>query len=367
MFGVNLNTYYICDNFKQVNFFIIIEDIGKSYKMKPDLAILYFNLIQKKMKKKFLFLAMSAFVAFSCSDDDDPSSIEVTGISVTPSTATIYQEQTALPTLSAAITPENADDPTITWSSNNTAYLTVNNKGVLTLVKDIDADATVTITAKAANGKTGTCTVQLKACLEGGYKVIDATDEIGLLILDRNIGATEPYNNNASEPNAAAVGNYYQFGKNTPVAQNDDTNVNSSFNTTWNATGTDYKDWNVSENTPCPAGWRIPNQAETKRIVDATFWDWDFVDMGMMTEEELMAAKALQEKILIARGGLWKLNNGTVEKYLPEAACFWSNEINTTNTDEAKLAYAYVDNLFATLDKKQPVVNALPIRCVKSK
>lgn len=55
MFGVNLNTYYICDNFKQVNFFIIIEDIGKSYKMKPDLAILYFNLIQKKMKKILIF------------------------------------------------------------------------------------------------------------------------------------------------------------------------------------------------------------------------------------------------------------------------------------------------------------------------
>lgn len=319
------------------------------------------------MKKEFLFLAMSAFVAFSCSDDDDPSSVEVTGISVTPPTATIYQEQATLPTLSAAITPENADDPTITWSSNNTAYLTVNNKGVLTLVKDIDADATVTITAKAANGKTGTCAVQLKACLEGGYKVIDATAEIGLLILDRNIGATEPYNKSSSEPNAAAVGNYYQFGKNTSVAKNGDANVNSSFNKTWNATGTDYKDWSVSANTPCPAGWRIPTQAETKKIADATFWDWDFVDMDMMTQEEAEAAKALQEKLLIARGGLWKLNNDAVEKYLPKAAYFWSCEINTTITDEAKVAYAYADNLFATFDKKQPVVNALPVRCVKSK
>ena len=86
-----------------------------------------------------------------------------------------------------------------------------------------------------------------------------------------------------------------------------------------------------------------------------------------MTEEEVEAAQAFQDKILIARGGLWKLNNGSVEKYLPKAAYFWSSEINTSETAEAKVAYAYADNNMAVFDKKQPVVNALPIRCVKSK
>lgn len=318
------------------------------------------------MKKEFLFLAMSAFVAFSCSDDDDPTSNEVTGISVTPSTAIIYQEQATLPTLSAAITPENADNATITWSSNNKAYLTVNNKGVLALVKDIDVDATVTITATSANGKTGTCAVQLKACLEGGYKVIDATDKVGLYILDRNIGATEPFNDSYSNPNAASVGNYYQFGNNTPVAANGDASVNSSFNKTWNAEGAGYKDWTVAGNTPCPTGWRIPTQAEVKVIANAAYWEDWLIDEGLMTEEEVEAAQAFQSKILVARGGLWKVTDGSVAKYLPKAAYFWSCEINSTITDEMKVAYAYADNNFATLDKKQPVVNAMPIRCVKS-
>ena len=187
------------------------------------------------------------------------------------------------------------------------------------------------------------------------------------MILDRNIGATEPYNNNYANPNAASIGNFYQFGNNTPVATNGDASVNSNFNKTWNAEGADYKDWTVAENTPCPKGWRVPTQTETKKIVNASYWEDWLIDEGFMTEEEVEAAQAFQDKILIARGGLWKLNNGSVEKYLPKAAYFWSSEINTSETAEAKVAYAYADNNMAVFDKKQPVVNALPIRCVKSK
>ncbi len=36
MFGINSNIYYVCDNFKQVGFSIIIVSIENSYKMKLD-------------------------------------------------------------------------------------------------------------------------------------------------------------------------------------------------------------------------------------------------------------------------------------------------------------------------------------------
>ena len=56
--------------------------------------------------------------------------------------------------LSAAVTPDNATDKTITWSSSNAAVATVSNSGLVTAVKE----GTATITAKSG-GKTATCAV----------------------------------------------------------------------------------------------------------------------------------------------------------------------------------------------------------------
>ena len=58
-------------------------------------------------------------------------------------------------TLTAEITPENATDRSITWASSDTSVATVSDKGVVTAV----SHGTAVITAKAANGKTGTYTV----------------------------------------------------------------------------------------------------------------------------------------------------------------------------------------------------------------
>ena len=56
--------------------------------------------------------------------------------------------------LSATVSPDNATDKTVTWSSSNTAVATVSSNGLVTAVQEGSA----TITAKAGD-KTATCTV----------------------------------------------------------------------------------------------------------------------------------------------------------------------------------------------------------------
>lgn len=64
-------------------------------------------------------------------------------------------------TLIATVLPENADDKTVTWTSNNPGVATVDH-GVVTAVKS----GTAIITAKAGT-KSATCTVTVKAPGEG--------------------------------------------------------------------------------------------------------------------------------------------------------------------------------------------------------
>ncbi len=61
-------------------------------------------------------------------------------------------------TLTATVTPDNATDKTVTWTSNNDAVATVDTNGVVTA----KAEGTATITA-TSGGKTATCTVTVKA------------------------------------------------------------------------------------------------------------------------------------------------------------------------------------------------------------
>ena len=86
-------------------------------------------------------------------DPDDPIAVE--GITIDKTTATV--EEGATVTLTATVTPGNATDKTVTWSTSNEAIATVSG-GVVTGVKAGE----VTITAKAGD-KSATCTVTVTA------------------------------------------------------------------------------------------------------------------------------------------------------------------------------------------------------------
>ena len=86
-------------------------------------------------------------------DTEDPIAVE--GITLDKTTATV--KEGANVTLTATVTPENATDKTVTWSTSNETIATVSD-GVVTGVKAGE----VTITAKAGD-KSATCTVTVTA------------------------------------------------------------------------------------------------------------------------------------------------------------------------------------------------------------
>lgn len=90
-----------------------------------------------------------------------PTIISVTGITVSPTTATVKAGSTT--TLTATVAPANATNKSVTWTSNNESAATVAN-GVVTGV----AEGTATITATTVDGSfTANCTVTVKSAISG--------------------------------------------------------------------------------------------------------------------------------------------------------------------------------------------------------
>lgn len=108
----------------------------------------------------FIFIGWSPSVSYVIEDRAytanfqyvDPT-VYVTGVSLYPVNMNLYIGETV--NLTATVSPANADNPSLTWSSSNSSVATVNNGTVIAL-----AAGTTTITVRTVDGGyTATCTV----------------------------------------------------------------------------------------------------------------------------------------------------------------------------------------------------------------
>ena len=110
--------------------------------------------------KKLLYYSLFALTLLavpSCGDDDEdePTTIAVSGLTLDKETVTLEVGMTL--TLTATVTPDNATDKTVTWTSSDASVATVTD-GKVTAVKEGEA----TISAKA-DDKTAECKVTVDA------------------------------------------------------------------------------------------------------------------------------------------------------------------------------------------------------------
>lgn len=127
--------------------------------------------------------------------------VAVSKITVSPKTLNLEVGQIGTK-LTATVTPDNATDKTVTWTSNNDKVATVAADGTVTAV----GEGTATITATAANGKKDTCKVTVKVpahkhtpvavpaqestCMEKGWEAYYKCSECGTVV-DENGNAAQ--------------------------------------------------------------------------------------------------------------------------------------------------------------------------------
>lgn len=119
--------------------------------------------ISLRIKSIALMLAMIAGVFASCGPQEpEVVVVDVSEVSVSPTTLSLVAGDTA--NLTATVSPSNATDKTVRWSSSNSLVASVDN-GKVTAVAEGSANITAT-----AGGKSATCEVTVTA------KIIPVTD-----------------------------------------------------------------------------------------------------------------------------------------------------------------------------------------------
>lgn len=142
--------------------------------------------------KKYLLKGVAAMLSMAtmfgtvaCSDDDEnPTNVSVTAVALDKTTLSLKPEATAA--LVATITPSEATNKKVTWSSSSETVATVSD-GTVTAV----AEGTATITVRTEDGGfTATCTVTVAADATGSQRVIlkdSISSNMTLRAVDNNL------------------------------------------------------------------------------------------------------------------------------------------------------------------------------------
>ena len=111
--------------------------------------------------------------------------VSVTGVSVSPNTSSLEVGNTLQ--LTASVTPSNATNKTVTWSSSNTSLATVNSSGFVTTL----SVGSVRITATTEDGGyTDYCDITITAVVLKDYKITNSlTPGKKYLIVNGNSGS----------------------------------------------------------------------------------------------------------------------------------------------------------------------------------
>ena len=231
--------------------------------------------------KKYLFAIAALSLIFACTPEENGADnnqsgngvdtiVHVTGISLDRNSATIKEGEYI--TLVATVTPSNADNKSVSWSSSSDAVATVDASGKVTAVSK--GTATIKAEAKDGSGKYASCSVTVKPpCPSGAV-------DLGLSVYwgTTNIGASNPedygdyYAWGETEPKENFYWSNYKFGTSSsgPFSKY---NTISSYGSIDNKTVLEPED-DVAH-VKLGGKWRMPTDAEWTELMAKCTWTWE--------------------------------------------------------------------------------------------
>ncbi|MCQ2182378.1 MAG: Ig-like domain-containing protein [Bacteroidales bacterium] len=99
-------------------------------------------------------------LAISCQKEKEPEIVKVTGVTLNSTSLTLTEGESQ--TLSATVSPQDAANKKVIWSTSNASVASVDNGGKVTA--SAAGSATITVTTDDG-GKTATCVVTVKAAV----------------------------------------------------------------------------------------------------------------------------------------------------------------------------------------------------------
>lgn len=217
----------------------------------------------------------------SCAVTVKAKVIPVTGISLNKTTLSMNEGDVQV--LTATVSPSNATDKSVTWSSSNTSVATVSSSGVVTA--KIAGSATIMVTTNDG-GKTATCSVTVKSAWtvdgsENGHDYVDLGLPSGLKWATCNVGASSP----------EEYGNYYAWGEtstksdynwtNYKFRTSGDSNANVEFSKYNTHSGLGTVDNKIALDLSDDAAranwggsWRMPTISEFQELIANCTYMW---------------------------------------------------------------------------------------------
>ncbi len=250
-----------------------------TYKFRPQLGtLLFFNASGKPVKKivvdevekgRYLLTVNSATDDYTYYTS---SASLVSGLTMSESTLTLNSGTTAQ--LSVTVTPSDALNASVAWTSSNESVATVDASGLVTAVAG--GSCTITATATDGSGISTTCTVVVRT-VHNPNDYVDLGLPSGTLWATCNVGADSP----------ESYGDYFAWGETSPHSDNQYSWnsykwCNGSYNTmtkycTKSSYGCfiDYKTELDLEDDAAymnwGSAWRMPSEAQYEELINSDY------------------------------------------------------------------------------------------------